>query len=64
MSARNRIVLIISLFFIGLNSHIAAQQLTPEQMEEWLFDDSDSLATDDVNEGELTFIEKAKNNQE
>lgn len=61
MSAHKLVVFIISLFFIGLSTHIPAQQLTPAEMEEWLFDDSDSLAIDDVNEGELTFVEKAKN---
>jgi len=61
MLGRHLIVSVISLFFIGLNTPISAQQLTPEQMEEWLFDDSDSIAIDEVNEGELTFIAKGKN---
>jgi hypothetical protein len=34
----------------------AAEPLTAEQQEEWLFDDSDSLI-DEVNEGELVFLE-------
>lgn len=59
MLIRSQILAIISLFFIGL-SPVYAQQLTPEQMEEWLFDDSDSLV-DEVNEGELAFVEKEKN---
>ncbi len=33
-----------------------AQQMTPQEMEEWLFDDSDSLAAE-VNEGELVFLD-------
>ena len=35
-----------------------AQQMTPQEMEEWLFDDSDSLAVEEVNEGELVFLDK------
>jgi len=61
MIGRGLVVSIISLVFIGLSPGISAQQLTPEEMEEWLFDDSDSLAIDDVNEGDLTFVEKEKN---
>ena len=61
MSTSKLVVFIISLFFIGLSIHVPAQQLTPEEMEEWLFDDSDSLAIDDVNEGDLTFVAKDKN---
>ncbi|MCK4743379.1 MAG: alpha/beta hydrolase [Sulfuriflexus sp.] len=61
MSARKLVVFIISLLFIGLSAHIPAQQLTPEEMEEWLFDDSDSLAIDEVNEGDLAFVAKDKN---
>lgn len=61
MSAHKLVVFIISLLFIGLSTHIPAQQLTPEEMEEWLFDDSDSLAIDEVNEGELAFVAKDKN---
>ncbi len=54
-------VFTISLFLLGLSPGIYSQQLTPEQMEEWLFDDSDTLAIDEVNEGELAFVKKAKN---
>jgi len=61
MLIRNLVISIISLFFLGLSTHIPAQQLTPEQMEEWLFDDSDSLAIDEVNEGELAFVAKEGN---
>ena len=34
-----------------------AQQMTPQEMEEWLFDDSESLAAE-VNEGDLVFLDK------
>ena len=35
----------------------SAEPLTPEQQEEWLFDDSDSLI-EEVNEGTLVFLDK------
>ena len=61
MSRSKLAVFTVSLFLFGLNPIISAQQLTPEQMEEWLFDDSDTLAIDEVNEGELAFVEKKTN---
>jgi len=61
MSGRDLAGFVIALFFVGLSANSFAQQLTPEQMEEWLFDDSDTLAIDEVNEGELAFVEKDKN---
>ncbi len=61
MSRARLVVFMISLFLLGLSPSSYSQQLTPEQMEEWLFDDSDSLAMDEVNEGELAFVEKKKN---
>ncbi len=60
MSRLKLVVFTISLFLIGLSTSVLSQQLTPEQMEEWLFDDSDTLAIDDVNEGELAFVKKLK----
>lgn len=53
-------VFTVYLLLFGLSLSSYSQQLTPEQMEEWLFDDSDTLAIDEVNEGELTFVKKAK----
>ena len=60
MTPGRLILYLIPLFLFGLSSSLSSQQLTPEQMEEWLFDDSDSLA-DDVNEGELNFVPDVKN---
>jgi len=61
MSRSKLAVFTISLLFFGLSSVNHAQQLTPEQMEEWLFDDSDTLGMEEVNEGELAFVAKLKN---
>lgn len=47
---------LLALFFTGFSMPVLSQQLTPQQMEEWLFDDSDSLA-EEVNEGELVFLQ-------
>jgi len=51
---------LIACFTLAMPLH--AQQMTPQEMEEWLFDDSDSLAAE-VNEGELVFIEKPLENK-
>jgi len=59
MSGRFSILFIISALLGGGGSTSLAQQLTPEQMEEWLFDDSDSLIAD-VNEGDLVFIKTGR----
>ncbi len=48
---------LLALFFTGFSSALLSQQLTPQEMEEWLFDDSDSLI-EEVNEGELVFLQK------
>ncbi len=61
MSRSTLVVFTISLFLFGLSPNSYSQQLTPEEMEEWLFDDSDTLAIDEVNEGELAFVKKANN---
>lgn len=45
----------ISMLAAAVPSIVLAQQMTPQEMEEWLFDDSDSLV-DEVNEGELVFL--------
>jgi len=50
-------LILVSLCLSGLNSSAIAQPLTADEMEEWLFDDSDSLI-DDVNEGELVFLDE------
>lgn len=45
---------VLALFLMA--TPIQAQQMSPQEMEDWLFDDRDSLATE-VNEGELVFLE-------
>ena len=59
MSVKLSLVLVISTILGVFSSATVAQQLTPEQMEEWLFDDSDSLIAD-VNEGELVFLKTTR----
>jgi len=49
---------LLALFFTGFSPMALSQQLTAQEMEEWLFDDSDSLI-EEVNEGELVFLKKA-----
>ena len=49
------IPLLVSGFLCALP--VNAQQMTPQEMEEWLFDDSESLAVE-VNEGSLVFLDK------
>lgn len=49
---------LLALFFTGYSSVPLSQQMTPQEMEEWLFDDSDSLI-EEVNEGTLVFLKKA-----
>jgi hypothetical protein len=46
---------ILVLSALLLTGSVSAQQYTKEQLEEWFFDDSDTLV-DDVNEGELAFL--------
>lgn len=48
---------LLALFFTGFSPMVLSQQLTAQEMEEWLFDDSDSLI-EEVNEGELVFLQK------
>lgn len=50
-------LILLPLCIAGVSGPVAGQQFTAEEMEEWLFDDSESLI-DDVNEGELVFLEK------
>lgn len=55
MSMKSVVLLTVTLFFAGLSLPAVTGQLSPEEMEEWLFDDSDSLIAE-VNEGELEFL--------
>lgn len=57
MSMKSGISWVLVLFFTGLSGLSLSQQLTPQEMEEWLFDDSDSLIQE-VNEGELVFLQQ------
>lgn len=50
-------LLIGLLSFVVMVLPVSAAQMTPQEMEEWLFDDSDSLAAE-VNEGDLVFLDK------
>lgn len=52
-------VFALTMLFSGLPIQGITQQLTPEEMEEWLFDDSDSLIAE-VNEGQLEFLASVK----
>jgi hypothetical protein len=57
MSIKSVSFCLLALFFSGFSSLALSQQLTPQEMEEWLFDDSDSLI-EEVNEGELVFLKQ------
>lgn len=57
MSIKSGSLCLLALFFTGFSPPLLAQQLTPQQMDEWLFDDSDSLI-EEVNEGELVFLQQ------
>lgn len=56
MSIKSGTMYLLALFFTVLSVPLLSQQLTPQEMEEWLFDDSDSLI-EEVNEGELVFLQ-------
>lgn len=57
MSIKSVNLYLLALFFGIFSIPVLSQQLTPREMEEWLFDDSDSLI-EEVNEGELVFLQK------
>lgn len=53
---------LLALFLTGFSCLALSQQMTPQEMEEWLFDDSDSLI-EGVNEGKLVFLQEAPKKQ-
>lgn len=58
MSIKSGSFCLLALFLSGFSTPVLSQQLTPQEMEEWLFDDSDSLI-EEVNEGELVFLKQS-----
>ncbi|MDT8403959.1 alpha/beta hydrolase [Sulfuriflexus sp.] len=62
MSVKPEIIYLLALFFSAFSPPLLSEQLTPQEMEEWLFDDSDSL-TEEVNEGELVFLQQSPKKQ-
>ena len=57
MLLKSGILSLLALFIASFSSISLSQQLTAQEMEEWLFDDSDSLI-EEVNEGALNFLNK------
>lgn len=53
---------LLALFLTGFSCLVLAQQMTPQEMEEWLFDDSESLI-EGVNEGKLVFLQQVPKKQ-